>query len=107
MMLGLMDTPAPDVNKLQKQGQEFKARFNKERQDQSIGQMYWEIAENNLAVAASDKSAERAARRAAVILERVLPRFFQYAESGAGAPVAATAPANAKVKVTLVRWPYT
>jgi hypothetical protein len=111
MMLGLMDVPsvnAPDVNKLQKQGQELKARFNKGRQDQSIGQMYWEIAENNLAVPAADRSSERAARRAAAILERVLPRFFQYAESDDGAPVAAAAaPAGAKVKVTLVRWPYT
>jgi hypothetical protein len=113
LMFALMDAPAvnpSDFDRLQKQGQEIKARFTKGQQEQSVGRMYWEIAENNLAVPASDKSAERAARRAAVILEKVLPRYFQYAESGVGpgTPVAAaTTASNAKVKVTLVRWPYT
>ena len=113
LMFGLMDAPsvnASDLDKLQKQGQQLKARFNAGPHDQSVGRMYWEVAENNLAVPAGDKSSERAAQRAAIILEKVLPRYFQYSEGAVGpaAPVAAaTAPGNARVRVTLVRWPYT
>lgn len=113
LMFGLMNAPsvnASDLDKLRKQGQQLKGRFNSGPEAQSVGRMYWEIAENNLAVPAGDKSSARAAQRAAVILEKVLPRYFQYAEGAVGpaAPVAAaTAPGNARVKVTLVRWPYT
>jgi hypothetical protein len=115
LMFGLMDAPsvnASDLDKLRKQGQQLKARFDVGPHEQSVGRMYWELAENNLAVPAGDKSSERAAQRAAVILEKVLPRYFQYAEGaaevGPAAPVAAaTAPGNARVRVTLVRWPYT
>jgi hypothetical protein len=116
LMFGLMDGPTvkpPDLNRLQQQGQELKARFSDSSQaDESLGRMYWEIAENNLAVPASDKSSERATRQSAVILEKVLPRYFQYLASStsATAPVAAAATAatvKAKVTVTLVRWPYT
>ena len=109
LMFALMDAPtvgASDFAKLQSEGRELKARLDKGQQDQSVGQMYWEIAESNLAAPAGDRQAEREARRAAVILEKVLPRYFQYAERGAETS-STSAVSSAKVKVTLVRWPYT
>lgn len=110
----LLDPPAAqstDFGKFQAQAREVKARLDAAQPDQSVGRMYWEIAQLKLSAAADQKLAEADARQVSIILDRVLPRYFQYLENGSGAagasPVAAARTARAKVRVTLVRWPYT
>ena len=71
--------------------------------------MYWEIVQLKLDAAADNKLAEADARQVSIILDKVLPGYFQYLVNSSAAVTApaAAATAHAKVKVTLVRWPYT
>ena len=109
-IFSLLDPPAvqaTDFGKFQTEMRAFKDRFNASQQDSSVGQMYWEIVQLKLAGAADNKLSDADARQTAIILENVLPRYFQYAGSSNDAAPAAADSAHAKVKVTLVRWPYT
>lgn len=114
-LYGLLDPPSvqpSDFNTFQTQARAFKDRFGAGQKDESVGQMYLEIVQLKLAASADSKLSDADARQVAVILSSVLPRYFQYVErdndAAAAAPVAvASTPSNAKVKVTLVRWPYT
>jgi hypothetical protein len=100
-----------DFGKFQEQARVVKDRLDVDRLDQSIGRMYWEIVQLKLAAAVDNKLAEGDARQVSVILNKVLPGYFQYlgnSNAAAGAPEAAAATtAHAKVRVTLIRWPYT
>ena len=75
------------------------ARLSAGGVDHSIGRLFLESAEADLAAAASGAVPERAS----VIASDVLPRYFTALEP---ARPAAPRPA-AEVTVTLVRWPYT
>jgi len=110
-LFNLIDPPAvqpSDFGKFQTQARAVKARLDAEPLDQSVGRMYWEIVQLKLNASADNKLAEADARQVTIILDKVLPRYFQYlGNSSAAASPAAAATAHAKVKVTLVRWPYT
>lgn len=113
-LFSLIDPPAiepSDFGKFQEQARAVKARLDADQLDQSVGRMYWEIVQLKLEAAADNKLAEGDARQVNVILNKVLPGYFQYlgsSSSAATAPAsAAAATAHAKVRVTLVRWPYT
>lgn len=92
-----------DAGELQKQLLKFKGRFAENSSDPSIGEMYWEI----LTASASSKTPATGAKRAAIIVDDVLPRYFRATTPGESATATAVAPTGAKVTITLVRWPYT
>lgn len=112
-LFSLLDPPAVQSTgpgKFQTQARAVKERLDAEQLDQSVGRMYWEIVQLKLNASADNKLGEADARQVSIILDRVLPKYFQYLDNSsranATAPTAsATAPA--KVRVTLVRWPYT
>jgi hypothetical protein len=114
-LFSLIDPPnvePSDSVKFQEQARAIKARLEMGQLDQSVGRMYWEIVQLKLVTAADNKLAENDARQVSVILNKVLPGYFQYLGSSGNAAatspaVAADATAHAKVRVTLVRWPYT
>jgi hypothetical protein len=107
LAFGLIDAPSTEDSKLgilqeESRGPNRLAAFPL---DQSIGQMYWEIAQLDLEGPADKKIDNANAHHAGVILKEVLPRYLRYLEHSA--VTAAAPPAAAKVTVTLVRWPYT
>jgi hypothetical protein len=75
-----------------KEKEEFRTRLTAIAGDNSMGRMYWELAQT--------ETASRAAR----IYDRVLPRYFAYTTAPHADAVSSGAPL---VTVTLVRWPYT
>ena len=77
---------------------DFAARLSSGGVDHSIGQLWLETAQSDLA-AAGDKVPDSAA----AIAGDILPRYFQALTPAAPRP----APPPAAVTVTLVRWPYT
>ncbi|HVG34036.1 MAG TPA: hypothetical protein VM911_13185 [Pyrinomonadaceae bacterium] len=111
-LYSLLDPPnvqPSDSGKFQEQARAVKARLDAGQLDQSVGRMYWEIVQLKLDAADDNKLAETDARQVSIILDKVLPRYFQYLGNNNAAATAppAAATAHAKVKVTLVRWPYT
>jgi hypothetical protein len=74
--------PAPlDVSRLadlKQQSESLGARLTAPDVDHSIGLIYWERAQVALARAAANEAVELNLRRAAVLLEQVLPRYFKY-----------------------------
>jgi hypothetical protein len=111
-LFSLLEPPAvqpSDFGRFQTQARAVKARLDAAQLDQSVGQMYWEIVQLKLNTAADNKLAESDARQVSIILDRVLPGYFQYVGNSSATTTApaAAATAHAKVKVTLVRWPYT
>jgi len=82
---------------------EFEKRLSTGGVDHSLGQLFLETAEAEIAGAPSGASAEKSRAAAAAIAGDVLPRYFAAMEP---APPQAPRPAP-RVKVTLVRWPYT
>ena len=92
---------------VQKQLLAAKDRFSGNSNDQSIGQMYWEIAQSELAASASSKTYTTGNLRAAIIVSDVLPRYFRSMNGGTTAGAVAASASGAKVTITLVRWPYT
>lgn len=78
--------------------QEFAARLSSGGVDHSIGQLWLETAQSDLA-ADGDKVPDSAA----AIAGDILPRYFAALTPAAPGPP----PAPAAVTITLVRWPYT
>jgi hypothetical protein len=83
---------APVAASYAKEKEEFRTRLAGLAGDNSIGRMYWELAQ------------AETPSRAASIYERALPRYLAYSTAPHAATVSSTAPV---VTVTLVRWPYT
>ena len=98
--------PAENLEALRRASREALGRMEGSATDQSLGRMIWELAEGNLAPERDGSVPPEKLARAEVQLERVLPRYF-----GLGEKAAAQRPAPdsgpAKVRITLVRWPYT
>ncbi len=69
--------------------------------------MYWEIAQSELAASANSKTYTTGTLRAAIIVSDVLPRYFRSMSGGTTAGAVAVSGGDAKVTITLVRWPYT
>lgn len=92
---------------IQKQLLAAKDRFSGNSNDQSIGEMYWEIAQSELAASANSKTYTTGNLRAAIIVSDVLPRYFRSMSGGTTAEAVAAGASSAKVTITLVRWPYT
>jgi len=99
------DANPNDASEMRKQSLAIEKRLAGNSSDSSIGEMYWEIAQSELTASASSKTLATGSKRAAIILNDVLPRYFRSMEGGVTA--AAPAPAGAPVMITLVRWPYT
>jgi hypothetical protein len=74
--------PAPqDTNSLdglKQQSESLGKRLNAADVDHSIGLIYWERAQVALTRAAAGEAVQLNLRRASVILEQVLPRYFKY-----------------------------
>jgi hypothetical protein len=87
---------AEDVAKKLKQ---WESRFSEIQTDDSIGRIFLESAQSDVAAAASGGSLATAA----AIVDDVLPRYFASLER---APAPRARP-DSRVTVTLVRWPYT
>lgn len=80
--LGLVTTPkveAKELLRLEAQNGSFGRRLKAGTADHSIGLLYWEMAQSALSQAATGKLNENELQRAAVIVDRVLPRYFKYA----------------------------
>ncbi|MBZ5537853.1 MAG: hypothetical protein LAO31_18010 [Acidobacteriia bacterium] len=108
LAFGLIDPPSTEGSKLstlQKESKDLRNRLAAGPLDQSLGQLYWEIAQLDLEGLASKKIDNENANHAGVLLKEVLPRYLRYLEHSA--VTASAALAAAKVTVTLVRWPYT
>jgi len=89
----------PDPTELPKQLEAFESRLNQGGVDHSIGRLYLETAQSNLAAGGAGANPAFAA----AIVNDVLPRYFAALSP---APPPPPKPA-AVVTVTLVRWPYT
>jgi hypothetical protein len=98
-------SPPSSVEALRQASADALARIESSPTDPSLGRMIWELAQGNLAPERDGKVPPERLARAAVQLERVLPRYFRLTESAASEGQATSAPA--KVRITLVRWPYT
>jgi hypothetical protein len=89
---------APDA--LKSLSESFRARLSDGKTDQSVGWLYWQMAQTAL-----ESGDANELKQAAVILHHVAPRYFEYMarlkESPAPKVVAR------EVTVTLARWPYT
>lgn len=74
--------PAPQdasrLLELKQQSESSGKRLNAADVDHSIGLIYWERAQVALVRAAAGEALEMNLRRASVILEQVLPRYFKY-----------------------------
>ncbi|MGB7622397.1 MAG: hypothetical protein WBN92_08620 [Terriglobia bacterium] len=108
LAFGLIDAPSAEDSKLsilQEESKGLRNRLAAVHLDQSLGQMYWEVAQLDLEGPADKKIDNANAHHAGVILKEVLPRYLRYLEHSA--VTAAATPVAAKVTVTLVRWPYT
>ena len=92
------DNLAPDA--LKSLSESFRARLSEGKTDQSVGWLYWQMAQTAL-----ESGDANDLKQAAVILHHVAPRYFEYMarlkESPAPKVVAR------EVTVTLARWPYT
>jgi hypothetical protein len=67
------------LSALQKQSEALRARLSVGKTDHSVALLYWQIAEQALQSQAPDKDT---LKRAAVIFEEVLPRYFKYLAEG-------------------------
>jgi hypothetical protein len=104
----LTASPAADVTALRARLPEMARRLDVRGVDHTVGRIFLEAAEEDLAPAPGAPPAGAGAPpppgvTAAVVLEDVLPRYFSALEPAR--PVAARPPAE--VTVTLVRWPFT
>ena len=74
--------PAPqDINRLdslKQQSESLGKRLTAADRDHSIGLIYWERAQVALTRAAAGEALQLNLRRASVLLEQVLPRYFKY-----------------------------
>jgi hypothetical protein len=93
------DTPSIGRAEMTSRLQEFDSRLSAQAADQSLGRLFLEQAESELATARPDSTPPIAA----AIATDVLPRYF--AALGP-APPASPGPVP-RVTITLVRWPYT
>jgi hypothetical protein len=92
--------PALDAGALPGRLRELDARLTTGDLDHSLGRMFLEAAQADIAAAAPGKSPATAL----AIVNDVLPRYFAALQP---APPAALQPAGPQATVTLVRWPYT
>jgi hypothetical protein len=67
---------------LQKQSESLRLRLASNKSDFSIGLLYWQMAQQALQRYAADQTDSDTAKRAAVIVEQVLPRYFKYLAEG-------------------------
>ncbi|MCI0488309.1 MAG: hypothetical protein L0229_17100, partial [Blastocatellia bacterium] len=73
------EAPGPDtLTVLKKKGESLRAQLVSGDSDHSIGLMYWEIARSVLDGVGETDKAE--IKESAVILERILPRYFELTE---------------------------
>jgi len=99
--IAALRTPAPSLNgeALTARLAELDRRLGASGRDDSIGRIFLEAAQGDLAHLEAGKKSEVAP----VMAEDVLPRYFAALEP----PKARPAKPPASVTVTLVRWPYT
>ena len=93
------DSPVPGSDALARRLHELESRFGKNGADDSIGRIFLEAAQADLAHPAAGGSPNAAA----VIAADVLPRYFDALSPARPEP----RPPEPQVTVTLVRWPYT
>ncbi len=65
------------IQELRERSAILKNRLSAKRADHSIGLLFWEMAQNGLDRAASDESNTDDLKRASVILDNVLPEYFE------------------------------
>lgn len=95
--------PSPlDAATLAERLRGFDTRLSAEGVDHSIGRLFLETAQSDLAAAAPGKLPASAQ----AIASDVLPRYFAALEPARSRPPAPAVPAP-RLTVTLVRWPYT
>jgi hypothetical protein len=85
LKLGLIKEAAfdePRLSALHKQSESMRVRLSVSKTDHSIALLYWQMAQQALQRQAVDKVNGDALKRAAVILEEVLPRYFTYLAEG-------------------------
>jgi hypothetical protein len=63
---------------LQKQSETMGGRLSSSKTDHSVGLLYWQMAQQALQNHTINKADSETLKRAAVILEQVLPRYFKY-----------------------------
>jgi hypothetical protein len=90
---------APDVAATTARLRELEARLAEGGVDHTLGRIFLEAAQSDLAEHAADGNVATAA----AVANDVLPRYF----AALGPEPPRTAKAEARVTVTLVRWPYT
>jgi hypothetical protein len=95
--------PPPPLAELRATVAGFAARLSAGSVDHTIGRIFLESAESDLAAT----TAERPPVVAAAMASAVLPRYFQALEPPLPETRPAPPPAATQVAVTLVRWPYT
>lgn len=64
-----------NLSELKTQNEKFKRIFISDDADNSIGQIYWELAQRGLN---SDKPNEDDLKRSIIVFEKVLPNYFKY-----------------------------
>jgi hypothetical protein len=97
------DPPAPGADEVVKRLAEFDQRLAAGGFDHSLGRLFLEIAQADLADAADTTPPSAAPLSAVIIAGDVLPRYFAALEPARPAPQKP----EPQVTVTLVRWPYT
>jgi hypothetical protein len=81
LKLGLIKEASIDEQRfivLQKQAESLRVHLSASKTDHSIGLLYWKMAQQALQRHTVDKTDSNNLKRAAVILEQVLPRYFKY-----------------------------
>lgn len=82
LFLGLINKPAvnaEELSRLKTQSKTFERQLMAGKVDHSIGLLYWQLAERILNPAGAAKPDENELKRAAVIMDKVLPLYFKYA----------------------------
>jgi hypothetical protein len=97
-------SPAPPLDALRRESSESHAAIGAAPGDQSMATMYWEIAEGNLEPGPDGSVPADRLKKASAVYESVLPRILRPPVEVAAERAAAV---PAKVRITLVRWPYT
>ncbi len=102
---------AADLARLQTASEGFRDRLGRLAEsgaDASIGRLYWQLAADGLATWRTSGAPGDSGRRAELILDDALPRYFAaLTASAAGASKLRPQLASRQVTVTLVRWPFT
>lgn len=66
------------LSALRRQSESLRARLASGKTDHSIALLYWQMAQQGLQEQAQEQADSDRLKRAAVIVEEVLPRYFQY-----------------------------